>query len=152
MFKRIPLQVPTEALTVWMIGMAVPVLWILAITLEPAPSWSFSPTMWARCATGFAINYGAAQIIWFGIARSLPPVASALSIMFIPVIGLGSAMWITGEQTVRPGPSRGDPDHRRTGGDLASSGQGEGRMSEATESSRGFMWRGGMALCALHKI
>lgn len=98
LLKRIPLQVPTEALTVWMIGMAVPVLWILAITLEPAPSWSFSPTMWGALCYGFAINYGAAQIIWFGIARSLPPVASALSIMFIPVIGLGSAMWITGEQ------------------------------------------------------
>lgn len=98
LLKRMPLQVPTEALTVWMIGLAVPVLWILAITLEPAPSWSFSPTMWMALAYGFAINYGAAQIIWFGIARSLPPVASALSIMFIPVIGLGSAMWITGEQ------------------------------------------------------
>ena len=98
LLKRMPLQVPTEALTVWMIGLSVPVLWMLAITLEQAPSWSFSPTMWAALAYGFAINYGAAQIIWFGIARSLPPVASALSIMFVPVIGLGSAMWITGER------------------------------------------------------
>ncbi len=53
--------------------------------------------MWGVLAYSAAINYGVAQIIWFSIARSLPPTASALSIMFIPVIGLGSAMLLTGE-------------------------------------------------------
>ena len=95
--KRLSVGVTTEALTVWMIGMAVPVLWLLAVTLEPAPNFDFTPAMWAALTYSFAINYGVAQILWFSIARSVPPVASGLSIMFIPVIGLGSAMWITGE-------------------------------------------------------
>ena len=97
LLKRLSVGVTTEALTVWMIGMAVPVLWMLAVTLEPAPNFDFTPAMWAALTYSFAINYGVAQILWFSIARSVPPVASGLSIMFIPVIGLGSAMWITGE-------------------------------------------------------
>lgn len=98
LLRRVTLAMSTEALTVWMIASVVPVFWVLALLLEPPPRWSFSPGMWAALAYGFAINYGAAQIIWFSIARSLPPVASALSIMLIPVIGLGSAMWIVDER------------------------------------------------------
>ena len=97
LLKRLSVGVTTEALTVWMIGMAVPVLWLLAVTLEPAPNFDFTPAMWAALTYSFAINDGVAQSLWFSIARSVPPVASGLSIMFIPVIGLGSAMWITGE-------------------------------------------------------
>lgn len=97
MLKRMSAMIPTEVLTVWMIGLSVPVLWSLAITLEPSPTWEFSQPMWGVLAYSAAINYGVAQIIWFSIARSLPPTASALSIMFIPVIGLGSAMLLTGE-------------------------------------------------------
>lgn len=97
LLKRLGAPIPTEALTVWMIGLAVPVFWLLALTLEPLPAWHFSPQMWGVLAYSAAINYGVAQIIWFSIARSLPPTASALSIMFIPVIGLGSAMLLAGE-------------------------------------------------------
>ncbi|TVO59047.1 DMT family transporter [Denitromonas halophila] len=98
LLKRVSVPLSTEALTVWMIGLVVPVVWVLAVSLEPVPSLDFSPTMWVVLVYGFAINYGIAQILWFSIARSVPPVASGLSIMFIPVIGLGSAMVLTGEQ------------------------------------------------------
>ncbi|MCP5267478.1 MAG: EamA family transporter [Zoogloeaceae bacterium] len=97
LLKRLGAPVPTEALTVWMIGLSVPMFWLLAFSLEPLPTWQFSPSMWGVLAYSAAINYGVAQIIWFSIARSLPPTASALSIMFIPVIGLGSAMQLAGE-------------------------------------------------------
>lgn len=97
LLKRLSVGVNTEALTVWMFAMVVPVVWLLAVTLEPVPRFDFTPTMWVALTYGIAINYGIAQILWFSIARSVPPVASGLSIMFIPVIGLGSAMWITGE-------------------------------------------------------
>lgn len=97
LLKRLGTGIPTEALTVWMIGLAVPVFWLLAVTLEPLPSGNFSPRMWGVLAYSAAINYGVAQILWFSIARSLPPTASALSIMAIPVIGLGSAMFLAGE-------------------------------------------------------
>lgn len=98
MLKRLPAGVPTEALTVWMIGLGVPVLWALALIFEPWPGVGYSPPVWACLVYGAAINYGAAQILWFSIARSVAPAASALSIMFIPVVGLGSALWITGER------------------------------------------------------
>ncbi|MBT0962119.1 DMT family transporter [Denitromonas iodatirespirans] len=98
LLKRVSVPLSTEALTVWMIGLTVPLVWLLAVTLEPVPVFDFSPTMWAALAYGVAINYGIAQILWFSIARDVPPVASGLSIMFIPVIGLSSAMVLTGEQ------------------------------------------------------
>lgn len=98
LLKRLPPAVPTEALTVWMIALVLPVFWALAWLTEPAPDWSFSPPMWGALVYGVVINSAAAQIIWFSIARKLPPVASGLSIMMIPLIGLGSAMWITGER------------------------------------------------------
>lgn len=43
------------------------------------------------------LDYGFAQIIWFGMARNLPPAASAFSIMAVPLIGTGSATLIVGE-------------------------------------------------------
>lgn len=98
LLKRLPAAVPTEALTVWMLALAVPLLWLLAGLTEPLPDFSFSPAMWGVLGYSIVINAAAAQIIWFSIARSLPPVASGLSIMMIPVVGLGSAMWITGER------------------------------------------------------
>jgi drug/metabolite transporter (DMT)-like permease len=39
--------------------------------------------------------FGYAHAAWFYLARSLPPVASTLSVMFIPVLGTFSgAIWL----------------------------------------------------------
>ena len=65
--------------------------------MEPWPSWQFTPVMWGALAFGVFVNYGLAQIIWFGLARHLPASTSAMSIMAIPVIGTLSATFITGE-------------------------------------------------------
>ena len=43
------------------------------------------------------INYGVAQLIWFGMARDLPPATSAMSVMAIPLVGTLSATFIVGE-------------------------------------------------------
>ena len=48
--------------------------------------------MWA-----VAINYGVAQVIWFGLARALPASTSAMSVMAVPLIGTLSAPLIVGE-------------------------------------------------------
>ncbi|MCB1914333.1 MAG: EamA family transporter [Rhodocyclaceae bacterium] len=97
LLKRIPAAVPTEVMTVWMIGATVPVMWALALLMEPPLGRWPSGAGWATLAYGALINYGVAQILWFSIARSLPPVASALSIMLIPIVGLLSAVPITQE-------------------------------------------------------
>jgi drug/metabolite transporter (DMT)-like permease len=38
-----------------------------------------------------------AQVAWLMLARDLPPVASTLSVMFIPVLGVFSGAWWLGE-------------------------------------------------------
>ncbi|MCB1886415.1 MAG: EamA family transporter [Rhodocyclaceae bacterium] len=98
LLKRVSLGASTEAMTLWMIGLAVPVIWLLALSIEPLPAAWPSPSGWVVIGYGALINYGIAQILWFSIARRLPPAASALSIMMIPLVGLASAMPLTGER------------------------------------------------------
>ena len=42
--------------------------------------------------------FGFAQPIWLILARNLPPVASSMSVMLIPVLGTLSGAWFLGEQ------------------------------------------------------
>jgi drug/metabolite transporter (DMT)-like permease len=98
--RRTRTALPTEAVTVWMMLMGAAFFWAVAPLAEPAPTWQFSGAMWASLAYGVFLNYGYAQIIWFGLARELPPSASAFSIMAVPVVGTLAATLIVGE---RPG-------------------------------------------------
>lgn len=97
LMRRSTSPLPTEALTVWMMLMGSAAFWAIAPLLEPAPSWQFSAATWWSLVWGVTINYGFAQIIWFGMARNLPPAASAFSIMAVPLIGTLSAPAIVGE-------------------------------------------------------
>lgn len=97
MMRRAHVTLPTEALVVWMMLLTSATLWLLAALFEPWPSWSFSLPMWVSLAYGVLINYGLAQVIWFGLARDLPPATSAMSVMAIPLIGTLSATVIVGE-------------------------------------------------------
>ncbi len=98
MMRRVQLSLPVEALTVWMMALSAAALWAMALALEPWPAFRFSGAMWASLVYGVVINYGFAQIIWFGLARHLPPATSAMSVMAIPLIGTLSATLIVGEQ------------------------------------------------------
>ena len=86
-----------EKLTVWMLILTSLCLWVLAFVMEPWPQWRFSVPMWGGLVYGAFINYGFAQIIWFGMARNLPPATSAMSIMAVPMIGTLAATLILGE-------------------------------------------------------
>lgn len=97
LMRRSQSPLPTEALTVWMMLMGSVAFWAIAPLLEPAPSWQYSAATWWSLVWGITINYGFAQIIWFGMARSLPPSASAFSIMAVPLIGTLSAPLIVAE-------------------------------------------------------
>jgi drug/metabolite transporter (DMT)-like permease len=97
LMRRSRLALPTPVITVWMMLLSSVVFWLLAAVAEPFPDWHFTAPMWAALAWGFAINYGIAQIIWFGLARELPATASAFSIMAVPLVGILSAAWIVGE-------------------------------------------------------
>jgi drug/metabolite transporter (DMT)-like permease len=98
MFRRAHLTLSPLVVTVWMLLLGSFVVWALALSLDPLPKPStFSPTMWGSLAYGVFINYGFAQLIWFGMARDLPASTSAMSIMAIPLVGTLSATVITGE-------------------------------------------------------
>ena len=98
MFRRAHLTLSPLVVTVWMLLLGSSVVWALALSLEPLPQpASFTPLMWISLAYGVLINYGFAQLIWFGMARDLPPATSAMSVMAIPLVGTLSATFITGE-------------------------------------------------------
>ncbi|QEA12799.1 DMT family transporter [Comamonas flocculans] len=97
LLRRSELAMPLITLTLWMTLLTVGVLAVLAWLLESG-SWH-----WPGAATGFGIVYNAvlalafAQVAWFYLARTLPPVASTLSVMMIPVIGVFAGSWWLGE-------------------------------------------------------
>ncbi|MBL8389912.1 MAG: DMT family transporter [Hydrogenophaga sp.] len=98
MFRRAHLTLSPLVVTVWMLLLGSVVVWALALTLEPLPNPStFTARMWVSLVYGVLINYGFAQLIWFGLARNLPPATSAMSVMAIPLVGTLSATVITGE-------------------------------------------------------
>ncbi len=98
MFRRAPLTLSPLVVTVWMLLLGSGVVGAMALALEPLPDpSSFSLPMWTSLAYGVVINYGFAQLIWFGMARDLPPATSAMSIMAIPLVGTLSATVIVGE-------------------------------------------------------
>ncbi|AOW13006.1 multidrug transporter [Hydrogenophaga crassostreae] len=98
LFRRSKLTLAPLVITVWMLLLGSVVVAALAFALEPLPQpQKFSMAMWISLAYGVVINYGFAQLIWFGMARSLPPATSAMSIMAIPLVGTLSATVIVGE-------------------------------------------------------
>jgi drug/metabolite transporter (DMT)-like permease len=98
MFRRAHLTLSPLVVTVWMLLLGSVVLWALALSLEPLPQPArFTPMMWISLVYGVGVNYGFAQLIWFGMARDLPPATSAMSVMAIPLVGTLSATVITGE-------------------------------------------------------
>jgi drug/metabolite transporter (DMT)-like permease len=97
MIRRTRITLPAEALTVWMMVLTCLCLWVFAFVAEPWPSWQFSGPMWVSLLYGAFINYGFSQIIWFGMARNLPPATSAMSIMAVPLVGTLGATFIVGE-------------------------------------------------------
>jgi drug/metabolite transporter (DMT)-like permease len=97
MMRRTKLALSTEAITVWMMLGSSVGFWAIAAALEPPPSWNFSVPMWWSLLWGAAVNYGASQVIWFGLARHLPATASSFAVMAVPLVSILSAPLIVGE-------------------------------------------------------
>lgn len=97
MMRRIRMDVATLTLAFWMLALTTLVCTVLAIVFE-RHQWRRPPP-----GTAFAIGYnallifGLTQAIWLSLARSLPPLASSLSTMMIPVLGVFAGAWWLGE-------------------------------------------------------
>ena len=99
LMRRTSSPLSTEAVTVWMMVVGSVFFWIVAMASEAAPApQAFSGAMWLAMAYVAFVNFGYAQVIWFSMARDLPPTASAFSIMAVPAVGTALGMMIVGEQ------------------------------------------------------
>ena len=98
LMQRSALAWPTEAVTVWMMLFGSVFFWIAAPLAEPRPAWrQWHDATWWSLIYGVFLNFGYAQIIWFGLARTLPAQASAFSVMAVPLVGIAAATAIVGE-------------------------------------------------------
>jgi len=98
LMRRSNLGLPMESVTVWMMLLGSACFWVIAPLNEPFPDVrAFSGGLWWSLLYGVVLNYGYAQVIWFGMAKRLPPSASAFSIMAVPVVGTLTATFIVGE-------------------------------------------------------
>ena len=97
LMKRSRIDMPVIALTFWMLTMTTMVMAILSVVLEWPQIRFPKPVEWAAILYNAAIIFGFAHVVWFRLARLLPPVASSLSVMFIPVLGTFSGAWLLHE-------------------------------------------------------
>lgn len=97
LLRRTTLTVPTLTISFWMTAMTAVVMTLLSVLLEQ-PQWRApSAVTWGGIAFNAVLIFGFAHAMWFFLARSLPPVASTLSVMMIPVLGVFSGAWWLGE-------------------------------------------------------
>jgi drug/metabolite transporter (DMT)-like permease len=97
LMRRHLTNVPTIALTIWMLSAAVPVAGLASIAFETAQWRMPNGPEWVAILYNIFVALSFCHIVWFKLARQLPPAASGLSVMMIPVVGVFSAMWILGE-------------------------------------------------------
>ena len=95
--RHTDVPVPTLTLAFWMTGLTTVLLTVLACVFE-SDRWSepLPSTFGAMVYNALGV-FAFAQAAWLTLARGLPPVASTLSVMFIPVLGVFSGAWWLGE-------------------------------------------------------
>ncbi len=95
--KRSRIEMPTISLTFWMLSITTLMMAAASFTFERA-AWRMPTAVeWGAIVYNALIIFGFAHVVWFRLARTLPPVASSLSVMMIPVIGVLSGAWLLGE-------------------------------------------------------
>ena len=95
--KRAQLAMPTIALTFWMLLLATVTLIIGALVLETERWRAPNQAEWGAILYNAIVVFGFAHLAWFRLARSLPPIASSLSIMLIPMVGLFAGAYLLNE-------------------------------------------------------
>lgn len=95
--RRTRIEMPSIALTFWMVLLASCVLAVVAAIFE-SHAWRL-PNLPQSLSIAYnaILVFGFAFVVWFRLARILPPVASGLSVMMIPVVGVFSGAWMLGE-------------------------------------------------------
>lgn len=98
LMRRIQVPLTSEALTLWMMALGTLVFAALALAFEPAPQpGAWGAGTWVALAWGIVVNFGIAQMLWFALARELPPQASTFSLMSVPLVGVVTSALTLGE-------------------------------------------------------
>lgn len=95
--RRSTMQVPLLAIVFWMTAITALVISALAFTLERAAWRAPEPHVWGAVLYNAVGVFGFAHAAWFYLARTMPPVASSISVMLIPVLGVFSGALLLGE-------------------------------------------------------
>jgi len=91
--RRTTIAAPTLAIIFWMTLITALVMSTATILFE-RDRWIQPPAVTlASIAYNGVLIFGFAQPIWLILARNLPPIASSMSVMLIPVLGTVSGAW-----------------------------------------------------------
>jgi drug/metabolite transporter (DMT)-like permease len=97
LMRRTRIAHPTLAISLWMTVLTTAWMTMLSVLFE-RDAWAWpSPAVWAAIVYNALGVFAFAQVAWLMLARDLPPIASTLSVMFIPVLGVFSGAWWLGE-------------------------------------------------------
>jgi drug/metabolite transporter (DMT)-like permease len=98
LMRRHLTSMPTIALTFWMLSLTLVVTATVSVATE-MDQWRMPlPLEWFSIVYNMAIAIAFCHVVWSMLARNLPPAASGLSVMMIPVLGVFSGMVVLGEQ------------------------------------------------------
>jgi drug/metabolite transporter (DMT)-like permease len=95
--RRTRIAHPTLAISFWMTVITAVWMTALAVVFEREAWVAPNPAQWAAIVYNALGVFAFAQVAWLMLARDLPPIASTLSVMFIPVLGVFSGAWWLGE-------------------------------------------------------
>jgi drug/metabolite transporter (DMT)-like permease len=96
--RRTTIEAPTLAIVFWMTLASTLVMTAGTVLFERDRWIQPPPATWGAIAYNALLIFGFAQAIWLMLARNLPPVASSMSVMMIPVLGVVSGAWWLHEQ------------------------------------------------------
>jgi hypothetical protein len=95
--RRTRIAAPTLAIVFWMTLASTLVMSIATLLFERHRWAAPNASTLAAIAYNAVLIFGVAQAIWLSMARNLPPIASSMSVMLIPVLGTVSGAWWLGE-------------------------------------------------------
>ncbi|MDE2049220.1 MAG: EamA family transporter [Betaproteobacteria bacterium] len=95
--RRTRMPLPLLTIAFWMTALTAAVMTLASVLFERTQWAAPTPVVWAAIAYNAVGVFGFAQPAWFYLARTLPPVASTLSVMMIPVLGVFAGALVLGE-------------------------------------------------------
>lgn len=95
--RRSTLPVPLLTLVFWMTALTAGLMVVASTGWERSLWRTPEPHVWASIAYNAVGVFGFAHAAWFYLARTMPPVASSISVMMIPVLGVFSGAVLLGE-------------------------------------------------------